>query len=207
MTDSPQEQVAEALSAAAAHADTPMQGASEENIAVQVAQGQAAADLPIGAAHVDIAELLAQITAYKASTDARIAALEAEKRAAGGSGPLPGVLTSLRDLVATHAAHTPSVAHGEVLNLVEDLGEAVKGALGSGDMSHVTAIGRQVERWLQRNPPPPGDNPYFAQALDFAGPHLVDAVAATPPPVPAVTGVIGSDRSPAKVVAGNVTAG
>lgn len=179
------------------------EGSPEQDVAAQLAAGQAEAGVGVGATGVDIAALLEQIEAYKAATDARISQLEREKRAGAGVPPLISTVQSLTDLLGLHASQSPGTDHAEALNLAADLKEAAADAVSSGDPQHVSVIGGKLARWLGRHHT---GSPFEAQLADFAGPHLADAVETLEAPAGAST-AIGSSRAPVKVTAGNVIAG
>lgn len=171
---------------------------TEEELAARAAAAQAAAGSSLGATGVDTAQLLAAIRQMQA----RVETLEAEKRA--GSAPaLVSTAESLRDLLKLHAAGDP--AHADVLRYADDLVDAATNTVTSGDTGPVISIGAKIWKWLRRNHPGPGENAYYRQAVDFAGPHLEDAVDAFEPPVRSAAPALGSSRPPAQVVQGNVT--
>lgn len=170
----------------------------DDQLGAQLAAGQAASGVPLGATDVDVAQLLAGI----AQMQERIAALEAEKRS-GQAPALIGTVESLQDLLRVHDSQTPGIDHTEVLSHADDLLEAARGAVQTGDVSHVTQIGQRIARWLDRHHPGPGDHHYYAQARDFAGPHLDDAASSLEVPISAPA--VGSSRAPVPVLQGNVT--
>jgi hypothetical protein len=170
--------------------------------------GAQAAVAGAGATDVDVPQLLA----YIKQLSERMETLEAEKRDQNAP-PLLGTIESLGNLLRAHAAsaprdagNTPLIDHKPVLALADDLADAGKNAVESGDLTHVKAIGAKIAKWLERNHPGPGENAHYRQAVDFAGPHLEDAAEnfeAQPKRTPAPA--VGSSRPPAKVVPGSVT--
>lgn len=159
--------------------------ASPKDVAEQLAAygqaGQVAGNAPDAAqlaasgampGETDVARLLAA----HAQLQDRIDALEDERRSTNAP-PVIGVVQSLRDLLSVHAGQHPADDHSEGLALADDLADAAKNAVKSGDLSAVRQIGDKVKRYLDRNNPGSGDHPYYAQARDFAGPHLDDALA------------------------------
>lgn len=172
--------------------------APDDQLGAQVAAGQAAAGVSMGATDVDVSQLLAAIQQMQA----RVETLEEEKRAQHAPA-LVGTAESLRDLLKLHSAGDP--AHADVLRHAEDLVDAANNTVKSGDTGPVTAIAAKIEKWLRRNHPGPGENAYYRQALDFAGPHLEDAVDSFEPPQRSAAPALGSSRPPARVVQGNVT--
>lgn len=164
----------------------------------EIAAQAAAAGL--GATTVDVEALEKLI-------EARVrAAVGAAMASAARAQDAPAVLSTaetLRDLIATHAAHTPGTDHAAVQGLADDAAEAAKNAVTSGNGSFVTAIAAKIEQALRRVHPGPGDHHYFSQALDFAAVHLPDAAARLEPPASAAA--VGSSDAPVKVIDGNVT--
>ncbi len=165
----------------------------------EVAANLAAAGVPAGLTDVDVSKLLAGIQALQDRVDA----LEAEK-ASGAAVPVLNTAEALRDLIATHAAHSPGTDHSDVLRLADDAVDAARNAADSGDGSLVTQIAGKISRALHRVDPGPGMHHYFAQALGFADVHLPDA-AAQLAVKPKTSAAIGSDRGPVPVVQGSVT--
>lgn len=152
---------------------------------------------------VDVNELLKTIQKQQAAMQARIDELLKEK-AAGTAVPVRDAAQSLRDLIVTHAAHTPGTDHGEVLRLADDAVDAAVNAASSGAGGPVIAIAAKIAKALKRVHPGPGDHHYFRQALDFAETHLPDAAEQLTPHAPSA-GEVGSSQPPAKVISGSVT--
>lgn len=143
---------------------------SEEEVAAQLAAQQAGA--PAGLTDVDVGQLLAGIKALQDRVDA----LEEEK-ASGAAVPVVNTAEALRDLIRTHAAHTPGTDHSDLLRLADDAADAAANAVDSGDGGPLTDISGKIARALHRVDPGPGTHHYFAQALGFAEVHLPDAAA------------------------------
>lgn len=177
-------------------------GADATDVGAQLAAGQAAAGVDIGGTEVDADKLLAAIHALQA----RVESLETEKRAQTGD-PLVNTVASLSALLQQHKAMAPAVAgHDDAASMADDLTDAAANASQSGDVSSVEKIAAKIEKWLARaGNPGPGDNPYYAQALDFARYHVPEAAANVTPPTPDATAELASTRPPAKVLQGNVT--
>jgi len=166
----------------------------------QVAAHAAASGL--GATSVDIGELEKLIEArVRAAVDAAMASAARAQHAP----VVQSTAETMRDLIATHAAHNPGRDHSEVLGLADDAVEAAKNAVSSGNGSYVTKIAAKLEKALHRVHPGPGDHHYFGQALDFAAVHLPGAADQLEPPAPQSAGAVGSSQPPAKVIEGNVT--
>lgn len=177
-----------------AQQSAPAPGQSEE-LGARLAAGGA------GTTDVDATRLLEIIQAMQGRLDA----LEAEKRDSQAP-PLLATVQSLRDLLGQHASMTTaSIDHTDVLGMAEDLADAAKNAVQSGDLSHVAQIGQKIRRWLDRHHPGPGENAHYNQARDFAGPHLEDAIASFEGPERSTAPAVTSSRPPARVIPGNVT--
>jgi hypothetical protein len=170
------------------------------DLGAQLAAGQVAAGVSVGGTDVDVAQLLAGMQALQD----RLSALEAEKRAGTGD-PLGNNAQSLQALLSLHAAHSPGIDHAAAAGLAADLVDAAGNAVQSGDTSAVEKITGKIGAWLKRDGNPgPGDHPFYRQAVDFAEYHVPDAAALVEKPAAPATAV-GSNRPPAKVIAGNVT--
>lgn len=178
----------------------PEGGTDPADLGAQLAAGQVAAGVDVGGTDVDTAQLLAGIQALQD----RVAALEEEKRAGAGD-PLANSVASLKALLGLHAAHSPAIDHAATGGLADDLADAASNAVKSGDTAQVEKITGKIAAWLGREGNPgPGDFPYYRQAVDFATYHVPDAAAGVEAPASAAP-AIGTDRAPAKVIAGNVT--
>jgi len=168
---------------------TPGAAASEQDIAAQAGAGGGS-----GVTQADMDALYEYLKRMQVQLDAATRA----GAAARGEEPVRVLVRAVTGFVKTHA-EPGAVA------LAEDLGEASanlldKGGTDTGPLSKITA---KLARQLVRNPPHPGENWHYKQALAIAQDRLPDAIEDwTPPPaVPA----LGSDRPPAKVLSGNVT--
>jgi len=142
---------------------------------------------------------------------ARIQALEAAVAAAGvpaGEHPLIATALAGKQQLAIHVDHyglASSPAGGAALRLADDVTDAARNAVASGDTSVVRELGARMTRALGRIHPGGGDHHYFKQAADFYGDHLQDAADLVTAPAPSAAGAIGSASGPAVVVAGSVT--
>lgn len=147
---------------------------------------------PLGVTESDLASLFAQIK----DMQARLDRAEAQRQA-----DAPPQLVSVADTIAHYAGvHNDPKA----LELVADLQAAAGNATESGDTGPLTRIGERLAKHLARNRPHPGDNHHYDQLVDWVSNHLPDAVDSFVPPAPASAAAVGSDRAPAKVVAGSV---
>lgn len=170
---------------------------SEQEVAADLAAKQAGA--PAGLTDVDVNALLAGIKMLQDRVDA----LEAEK-ASGAAIPVVNTAEALRDLIATHAAHTPGTDHTDLLRLADDAVDAARNAADSGDGSIVTQLSNRISRALQRVHPGPGTHHWFHQAAGFADVHLPDAAAQLVPKSKASYS-LGSAQGSVPVVQGSVT--
>jgi|SRR5690348_3495877 len=168
---------------------TPLGGASEDDIARELAAKQAAA--PSGVTDVDVNALLQAIQQMQGRVDA----LEAEKRAAGGKHPLTATTEALADFMA----HVYADTTGHQLAL--DLKEAAANAVEHGGLDPVGKILPKIQRFLERNAPAPGENYHYRQAVELARFHIPDHVDDFTPPAKALQ-VQGGQ--PVKVAAGSV---
>lgn len=203
MTDMSPELAAARESIAAQDTGQPL-NADPAGLAAQLAEGQAQAGQPVGAAPdaPDPAQLLAMIQ----DLQERYQRLEEEKRTAGAE-PLISTAESFRDAIAHHASGKTTGGqdpdrHAELTGLADDLVDAAHNSVASGDGGPVLALGRRIEAALRRAHPGPGDHHYFRQAQGFAAdvPDLADQLAP-----PTTFAAVGSSRAPAKVVQGSVT--
>jgi hypothetical protein len=168
-----------------------VQGATtttDADVAAQLQGGQAS----IGVTEADIKTLFAQIQAMQDRLD------KAERERASSAPPaLVSTAETLKGYVDVH--NDPAAAA-----LADDAVEAARNATESGDTSALAKIQAKLAKHLARNPPYPGENHHYRQALDWASNHLPDAIEAFIPPVRSAAVAVGSDRAPAKVVEGSV---
>ena len=153
---------------------------------------------------VDVPALLARMQAQQDAMAAEIARLKAGQ-APQGEHPL--ILTALqtRDLIATHVDRGGGRGEGpQLLRLADDVTDAARNAVASGDTGPVRQIAQRLERALNRVHPGPGDHHYFTLALHGAGIHMQDAADAVTGPTPSAAGAVSGGK-PATVVAGSVT--
>jgi hypothetical protein len=147
---------------------------------------------PIGVTEADIASLFAQIKAMQDRLD------RAERERASSAPPvLVSTAETLKGYVDVH--NDPVAAE-----LAADAVEAAKNATESGDTGPLAKIQARLAKHLTRNPPYPGENHHYRQAVDWASNHLADAIEAFVPPLKSTAVAVGSDRAPAKVVEGSV---
>lgn len=165
---------------------TPGAAASPQDIAAAAGSGS-------GTTEADMKALLAGI---KAMQD-RLDLLEAKERAEHA----PALVGTAKTAVTMLEGHPDPVAR----ELGADLLEAAKNATESGDTSYVAKIAAKLHRHLVRNPPPPGENYHYRQAVDFAGPHMEDAIDAFQPPAKSAGALPSAGGQPVKVLEGSVT--
>jgi hypothetical protein len=156
-----------------------------------------------GPAETDTAALLSQMQAQMLALAAEVTRLK-QGQAGDGAHPLVGTAASIRDMLAVHYDHNPGAAGAPVLRLADDVVDASKNAVESGDVSVVRDLGARLVRALKRNHPGPGDHHWFTQALDFASNHLPEAADTVGAPAPSGAPALGG-AAPAPVVAGSVT--
>ena len=176
-----------------------------EDLAAAAAQvqppplGTALGAVPPGASatEVDVAALMARM-------DAMAAQLKAMQDAAGVSGEhnLIGAAVAAKGLIGQHFEFHPKGA--ELGRLADDLIDAARNSVASGDTGPARAVADKLRRKLEFWNPGPGDNHYFRQALGLVTVHVPDAADTITGPDPSAAPAI-SGGAPAKVVAGSVT--
>ena len=180
----------------------PTAGVPDEEVAAQLAAGQAAAGVSMGGTFIDedaIRALIEQQVRQQVTAALRAAGAEPPGE------PLVNTAVSLRNLLKTHASMAPGTDHTAALGLADDLVDAAENAVKSGDVSHVTKIAGRLVTWLERlGHPGPGDFHYHRQALEFAKYHIADAAEKVQPPAPPLA-PLTSTRAPVKVLEGSVT--
>jgi len=178
----------------------PVEAQSEAELgAALAASGASAVD-------TDVNELLKQLLATQASLQAQVDALQAEKAQAKAE-PVKATAEALKNAILEHASGkttgNPSIDHSALISLAEDaIAAAAEAVLPGGTGVALAGIAVRIERALTRFNPGPGDHHYFRAAQSQAA-DLVDQ-AENLAPVPATAGAIGTDRAPAKVLAGSV---
>jgi hypothetical protein len=155
------------------------------------------------ATEVDVPALLAKLQAQQDALVAEVARLRGSQ-APQGEHPLVSTATAARELIATHFDRGYKGDGAAMGRLADDLVDASKNAVASGDTAPARQVAKKLETELNRVHPGPGDHHYFKNALALAGYHYplaADTVtAAQPSNAPAVAG------APApKIVAGSVT--
>lgn len=187
----------EDLAAAAAQVQPPPVGTGlPQDTPDRVAAGGTAAE-------VDVAALLAQFQAQQQAMAAEIARLKKQIAAPDGVHTLEGTAQAIRDLIATHVDH--GISGGpELVRLAEDLVDAARNAVASGDVSAVRTLGGKVERALLRVHPGGGDHHYFFHALNKVRADLPDAADLITAPQPSGATAVGGGK-PAPVITGSVT--
>ncbi len=160
-----------------------------------------------GPAAVDVDEIIARLNDQVQNLMADMARLK-QGQAPAGAHPLEATAKAIRDMLATHFDGTGAAAGPDVLRLADDVTDAARNAVESGDTGTVRQLGQRLERALNRAHPGPGDHHWFRQALDFTRNHLQEAADTVDenPPAPSGAPAIGSGgRPPAKVIEGSVT--
>jgi hypothetical protein len=145
---------------------------------------------PGGAAtEVDVAALMARMDAMAR----QLAAMQAGQGAAGEHN-LIATAAAARDLIGQHFEFHRKGP--ELTRLADDLVDAARNAVDSGDTGPARQVAAKLERMLRLWSPGPGDHHYYAQAYRLLTDALADAADTVTAP---------ADRAPAKVVAGSVT--
>lgn len=154
-------------------------------------------------AEVDVNALWQQMQDQMNAMAAQIAQLRAGQ-APEGEHPLIGVAQEARNQLAIHYAHNPQADGVAVLRLADDLIDASKNSVASGDVSAARALSEKLGRLLRRSHPGPGEHHYFNQAVSMVANHYQDAADTVTGPAPKPAGAV-SGGAPAKVIAGSVT--
>lgn len=159
-----------------------------------------AAKVPAASAtEVDVAALMARMDAM----GAQLAALQAEQGTGAGEHNLIGASLAARDLIATHYEFSPR--KDELVRLADDLVDAARNAVASGDTGPARTVADRLERKLKMWSPGPGDHHYWTQAFGLVSDHIPDAADTVTAAQPSNAPALGSSSGPAKVVAGSVT--
>jgi hypothetical protein len=131
---------------------------------------------------------------------AQLDATDRANAAARGEEP---VRTLVRALVGFVKVHADPAA----VTLADDATDAVSNLLDNGgsDTGPLEKIVGKIARQLLREPPHPGENFHYNQALALATRRVPDAIEDFEPPPSSRAAAVTSDRAPAKVLAGSVT--
>jgi hypothetical protein len=153
---------------------------------------------------VDVNQLLAQLLAQSNAMAEEIARLKSGQ-APAGDHPLIGTATAARDLIAQHLTGSPKPNSADILRLADDLVDASRNAVASGDPAAARKVAAQLTKELNRIHPGPGDHHYFTAALNLVGYHYGNAADTVTQARPSGAPAVGSSRPPAQVVYGSVT--
>jgi|SRR5215469_5535069 len=195
MSEMPQftdEQLAAAKAQAAAAAAAPVAAAPDPAALAAAAQSSASYE-------VDVPALLAAINAMQARLDS----LEAERRTAN-MPPLVSTAQALRDLLDAHENTSGKTVPDDLYRLGDDVVEAAKGAVSSGDVTFVRDIAAKIVRALARIHPGGGDHPFYRQAVEYARDHLPEAADQVTAPQAVAAPAVASGGAPAQVVTGSL---
>jgi hypothetical protein len=139
----------------------------------------------------------------KAAVAAEVKRIMAQQGSPEGEHNLIGASAAARELIAHHFFIHPK--KDEILRQADDLVDAARNSVASGDTGPARLVAGKLERTLNRYHPGPGDHHYFRQALGLVSVHVPDAAdtitEAQPGNAPAVT----SSQPPARVLQGSVT--
>jgi hypothetical protein len=149
-----------------------------------------------GVTEADMDALWGQLKRMQAQLDATTRA----NLAARGEEPIRTLVRALTGFVGVHA--DPAA-----VTLADDATDAVSNLLDNGgsDTGPLEKIVGKIARQLLREPPHPGENFHYNQALALATRRVPDAIEDYEPPPATSAAAVTSDRAPAKVLAGSVT--
>lgn len=151
--------------------------------------GEAQAQAGIGVTESDLEAIWAQLNSFKAQLAAAQAA-QAQTTSDSVSG-------SVATLVHYLEGHGDPAA----MELGKDATEAAKAVAEGGNTGALSGIVAKIEKHLRKHAPYPGENFHYKAALATVE-DLPDVIDRYQPPSTAPA--VGSDRAPAKVVAGSV---
>ena len=162
--------------------------------------GTTLGQVPAGASATEV-----DVNALMARMDAMARQLAALQDAAGVSGEhnLIGAAVAAKGLIEHHFEFHPKRA--ELVRLADDLVDAARNSVASGDTAPARAVADKLRRRLEFFNPGPGDHHYFRQALGMVAVHVPDAADTITGPDPSAAPAIGSSGAPAKVLQGSVT--
>jgi hypothetical protein len=150
----------------------------------------------------DIEALVSQMQRQMAALQAQVATLRAGQLPAGEHNAI-GAAAQARDLIAHH--YEFHVRGPELTRLADDLVDASRNAVDSGDPGPARQVAAKLERRLLAFHPGPGDHHYFRQALGLVQLHVPDALDTITEARPNYDAPAVSGGAPAKVLAGSVT--
>jgi hypothetical protein len=149
-----------------------------------------------GVTEADMDALWGQLKRMQAQIDAT----DRANAAARGEEPVRTMVRALVNFVGVHA--DPAA-----VTLAEDATDAVSNLLdqGGSDTGPLEKIIAKIGRQLLREPPHPGENFHYNQAVQLATRRVPDAIEDYEPPPSTRAAAVTSERPPAKVLAGSVT--
>jgi hypothetical protein len=158
-----------------------------------IAAGAGAAS---GVTEADMDALWGQLKRMQAQLDAT----DRANAAARGEEPIRGLVRALVSFVGVHADPAAQA-------LADDATDAVSNLLDQGgtDTGPLEKIVGKIGRALTRNPPHPGENFHYNQAVQLATRRIPDAIDDYEPPPSSAAAAVTTTRPPAKVLAGSVT--
>jgi hypothetical protein len=133
----------------------------------------------------------------------QMAAMQGASATGAGEHAAVSNAKTLRGLISQHFEFHHKRA--ELEGLADDVVDAAGNAVESGDAGALRNVTEKLARRLRFFNPGPGDHHYYRQALGFVTDHIPDAADTITDQRPSSAPEIGSDRAPAKVVAGSVT--
>jgi hypothetical protein len=149
-----------------------------------------------GVTEADMDALWGQMKRMQAQLDASTRA----NLAARGEEPIRGLVRALAQFVGVHA--DPAA-----VTLADDATDAVSNLLdqGGADTGPLEKITGKIARQLLREPPHPGENFHYNQAVQLATRRIPDAIEDFEPAPQTGAAAVTTTRPPAKVLAGSVT--
>ena len=140
----------------------------------------------------------------KAAVAAEVKRIMAQQQPSDGEHALIGNSVQARDLIAHHYEFSPR--KDELVRLADDLVDASKNAVDSGDTGPARSVAAKLERRLNAFNPGPGDHHYFRQALGLVSLHIPDAADTITEAKPNYNApAVSSSQPPARVLQGSVT--
>lgn len=180
----------------------------------QLAAAKASVAAPPVGTGPDPADLQAKLTGaspfevdtqamIRALVEAEVKRLMAQQTRPEGEHALVSDAAAARELIAKHFEFHPK--KDELLRLADDLTDAAKNSVASGDSGPTRQLAARLERRLGFFHPGPGDHHYFRQALGLLQVHMPDHADTITEPAPSDAPAVTSAQAPARVLQGSVT--
>jgi len=133
---------------------------------------------------------------------AEVKRIMAQRQPADGEHNLISASAAARDLIAHHFEFHPK--KDELVRLADDLVDAARNSVDSGDAGPARQVAAKLERRLNFFHPGPGDHHYFRQALGLVSVHVPDAADTIGDAQPTAAPAVASGKPPARVLEGSV---